>query len=104
VKRLAERYGRDDLIVVFGLNEPRNLRIMATTVRDGDPSWAGALAGIALGLASYHIFELRDAVPPEVWDEQMAMEELELDEARKAEILAAMEQVRADQGSSANTV
>ena len=32
-------------MVVFGLNEPDNLRIMATTFKAGDPSYAGALGG-----------------------------------------------------------
>lgn len=40
-------------MVVFGLNEVPNLRIMATTFKEGDPSCAGALGGIPLlGLAS----------------------------------------------------
>lgn len=94
MKRLAEANAPEPLIVVFGLNEPRNLRIMATTVKSGDPSWAGALAGVALGLASYHILELKDEIPTEVWEEAMAMEELELEEERTAEILAAMREVR----------
>ena len=81
-------------MVVFGLNEPRTLRIMATTVKSGDPSWAGALAGVELGLPSYHILELKDQVPPAVWSEAMAMEELELEETLTADILTAMREVR----------
>jgi betaine reductase len=100
VKRLAEEHGAANLVAVFGLNEPESLRILAVTLRSGDPSFAGALAGVALGIPSYHIFELADEVPPDVWRAQMAMEELELDDARKARILAAMREVRAG-GSSA---
>lgn len=94
MKRIAEANRAETLIVVFGLNEPRNLRIMATTVKTGDPSWAGALAGVALGLPSYHILELEAEIPAEVWAEGMAMEELELEEDLTAEILATMRDVR----------
>lgn len=94
MKRLAERYGTEALVVVFGLNQPHNLRIMATTFREGDPSYTGALAGVALGLRSYHILELRDEIPPEVWREHMAMEELEIGEERAAELCDLMRELR----------
>ena len=74
-RRLAEEHGPENLIVVFGLNEPDNLRIMTATFREGDPSYAGALAGVALGLRCYHILELKDEIPQPVWSEQMAMRE-----------------------------
>jgi glycine reductase len=83
-------------VVVFGLNEPRTLRIMATTVRDGDPSWSGALAGVALGLQSYHILELKDEVPVSVWNEQMAMEELEIEDDVRAAVVNTMRELRGE--------
>ena len=80
--------------MILGLNEPENLRIMATTFKSGDPSYAGALAGIALGIKSYHILELKDAIPPEVWDAEMAMEELEIEDAQLGEIRKIMQEIR----------
>jgi len=80
---------------VFGLNEPANLRIMATTFKAGDPSYAGALGGIALGLESYHIFELKDEIPPDIWAEEMAFEELEAGDALIEELCQTMQAVRA---------
>ena len=62
-------------MLVFGLNELGNLRIMASTFKDGDPSFAGVLGGVALGLKSYHIFELKDEIPAEVWAREMAFNE-----------------------------
>ena len=94
MKRLAEEHGTDDLIVVFGVNEPANLRIMASTFKDGDPSYAGALGGVALGLPSYHILELKDEVPEAVWQEQMAMKELEIEDEVESAIRATLEEVR----------
>lgn len=81
-------------MVVLGLNEPGNLQIMATTFRDGDPSYAGALAGVALGIPSYHIFELKEVIPPDTWQAEMAMKELEMEDEQLDEILRTMREVR----------
>jgi glycine reductase len=94
VKKLAEEYGNQDLIVIFGLNQPFTLRIMAQTFRDGDPSYAGPLAGVALGLKSYHILELKEHVPKDVWDEQMGMNELEIEDEVLENILQIMKEER----------
>lgn len=94
MKRLVDQYGVDDLVVVFGLNEPDNLRIMATTFKYGDPSFAGALSGVALGLESFHIFELKDEIPEEVWSADMAFEELEAGDELVDQISQTMRQVR----------
>ena len=94
MRRLAEEHGTEDLIVVLGVNEPANLRIMASTFKHGDPSFAGALAGIALGLPSYHILELKDEIPAEVWQEQMAMKELEIEPGLAEQIDALMREIR----------
>jgi len=83
-------------VVVFGLNEPANLRIMATTFKEGDPSFAGALGGIALGLKSYHIFELKSEIPAETWESEMAIEELEIEDALLEEIRKTMREVRGE--------
>lgn len=81
---------------MFGLNEPANLRIMAATFKDGDPSYAGALGGIALGIKSYHILELKDEVPAEKWDREMALKELQLEDDLIEKIRAIMREVRGD--------
>lgn len=85
-------------MVVFGLNEPDNLKIMATTFKQGDPSYAGALGGIALGVRSFHIFELKDEIPEAVWAEEMAFEELEAGDELITEICDTMQQVRESSG------
>ncbi len=96
MKQIADEQGTDDLIVVLGLNEPDQLRVMATTFRDGDPSYAGPLAGVALGIPSYHIVELEDEVPPDVWREQMAMEVLTIGDELVGQLTAVMSEVRGD--------
>ena len=83
-------------MVVFGLNEVSNLRIMATTFKEGDPSFAGALGGIALGLKSYHIFELKPEIPADTWAGEMAFEELQTEDELIEEICKTMREVRGE--------
>jgi glycine reductase len=83
-------------LLVFGLNQPGNLRIMATTFKDGDPSFAGALGGVALGLKSYHIFELKDAIPAAVWEQEMAFKELEMEPQQAENLCLLMREIRGD--------
>ena len=79
---------------MFGLNEPGNLRIMATTFKEGDPGYAGVLGGVALGLKSYHIFELKDEIPPAVWEREMAFKELEVEDDLITKICSLMREIR----------
>ncbi len=81
-------------MLVFGLNQPFNLRIMASTFKDGDPSYAGVLGGVALGLQSFHVFELKDEVPEDVWAAEMAIEELEAEDELIEQICTTMREVR----------
>ena len=67
---------------------------MAQTFKNGDPSFAGALAGIALGIRSYHIFELKELIPADVWEREMAMYELELEEEAQQAICQTMAKIR----------
>ena len=96
MKRLADEHGRAQLLVVLGVNEPQRLRIMTRTFREGDPSYAGALGGVALGLDCVHVLELRDEIPEDVWKEQMALKELEIGDEGRAEILATMREARGE--------
>lgn len=75
ILRLAETHGRDRVVVILGAPDPEAAEISAETVRLGDPAYAGALAGVQLGLDVYHVLDddVRKAVPPEVWDEQIGV-------------------------------
>ena len=57
--------------MVLGASDIEGAEIAAETLTVGDPSYAGALAGVALGLPIYHILEpeVRAAIPPDVYDE-----------------------------------
>lgn len=75
IKRLADEHGADSLVVLLGAPDAESAGIAAETVVLGDPSWAGPLAGVQLGLRVYHILEeeARAAVPSEVWEEQVGL-------------------------------
>ena len=79
IKELAEKYGKEDLIVVLGGAEAEASGLAAETVSVGDPTFAGPLAGVSLGLKAYHIFELKDETDPKVYEEQISMMEMVLD-------------------------
>ncbi len=75
IKRLVDEHGADALLVLLGAPDAESAGIAAETVVLGDPSWAGPLAGVQLGLPVYHILEdeARRAIPDEVWEEQVGL-------------------------------
>lgn len=79
IKELAEKYGNERLLVVLGGAEAEASGLAAETVSAGDPTFAGPLAGVPLGLKAYHIFELKDQVDSSVYEEQISMMEMVLD-------------------------
>jgi len=50
-------------------------------VTNGDPTWAGPLAGVALGLAVYHIIEpvIKNQIAPACYEEHLRLMEIALD-------------------------
>jgi betaine reductase len=81
VKEFAEEYGAENLVVVLGAAEGEAAGLAAETVTLGDPTFAGPLTGVQLGLAVYHVCEpeIKDEFDPEVYDEQVGMMEMVLD-------------------------
>jgi len=69
--------------VLLGTPTADSSRLYALTVTSGDPAWAGALAGVALGLPVYHITE--DEVKAQLaaadYEQQVALMESVMDVA-----------------------
>lgn len=57
VKELTEKYGAENMIVLIGGAEAEAAGLAAETVTAGDPTFAGPLAGVQLGLRVYHAVE-----------------------------------------------
>jgi hypothetical protein len=75
IKRLAEELGKENVLVLLGAPDAESAEISAETVVVGDPTYAGPLAEAQLGLEVYHVLEeeVRNAVPEEVWEDQIGV-------------------------------
>ena len=76
---LSEKYGKENVVVVLGTAEAESAGLTAETVAAGDPTYAGPLAGVSLGLVVYHVFELKEEFDAQVYDDQCGMMEMVLD-------------------------
>ena len=81
VKEFAEEYGAENLVVVLGAAEGEAAGLAAETVTLGDPTFAGPLTGVQLGLTVYHVCEpeMKAEFDEAVYDEQVGMMEMVLD-------------------------
>lgn len=81
VKDAADKYGAENVVVIIGAAEAEAAGLAAETVTNGDPTYAGPLAGVSLGLQVYHATEeeFKSEVDQSVYDEQIGMMEMVLD-------------------------
>ncbi len=81
VKEFAEEYGAENLVVVLGAAEGEAAGLAAETVTLGDPTFAGPLTGVQLGLTVYHVCEpeMKEEFDEAIYDEQVSMMEMVLD-------------------------
>jgi hypothetical protein len=93
VKTAAETYGAENVVVIIGAAEGEASGIAAETVTNGDPTFAGPLAGVSLGLRVYHCIEqeFKSQVDSAVYDEQISMMEMVLN---VDEIVSEMQSIR----------
>src|SRR5262245_32321576 len=80
VKRVADEPG-SGVVVLLGTPDAESTQTLAQTVVVGDPSYAGPLAGVPLGLPVFHVFEpdVKEQVPPDTYEAQVALMEMSLD-------------------------
>lgn len=76
-------------MVLLGSPDAESAELFAETVTFGDPTFAGALAGVALKLPVYFIAEalVKAQIPPDVYDTHVSLMELALPVAEIAERL-----------------
>ena len=81
VLNISEEFGAENIVVLLGAAEAEASGLAAETVTNGDPTWAGPLAGVQLGLTVYHICEdeIKSEVDQAVYDEQVGMMEMVMD-------------------------
>lgn len=95
VKDLSDKYGAENIVVLLGAAEAEAAGLAAETVTNGDPTFAGPLAGVALGITVFHAIEpeMKDLYDADVYEDQMGMMELVLE---VDEIVEEMSALRAD--------
>ena len=81
VLELTEKYGAENIVILLGATEGEASGIAAETVTAGDPTYAGPLTGVSLGLRVYHVCEpeMKEEYDSAVYEQQCGMMELVLD-------------------------
>ncbi len=94
IKRLADQYGPENLTVVLGNGEANGVEVFAETVTQGDPSYAGPLAGVALKIPVYHVLEddIMAQVPEKMRAEKLQLSALVIDVEPMHQLLRASRQ------------
>jgi glycine reductase len=85
--------------VILGAPDADSAELYAETVMHGDPTWAGPLAGVALGLPVYHIIEpeIKAQIDPKCYEEHLKLMEIALDVDKISQTLT---KLRGDQQAS----
>ncbi|SHG81290.1 Glycine reductase complex selenoprotein A [Asaccharospora irregularis DSM 2635] len=95
VKEAADKHGAENLVVLLGAAEAEAAGLAAETVTAGDPTFAGPLAGVELGLRVYHVVEneMKESFDESVYEDQISMMEMVLE---VDEIVEEMESIRGE--------
>ena len=93
IRQVVEQEGAAGVIAVLGANSPAAVEMTALTLKSGDPSYAGPLAGIALGIPSYHILEpeVVDQIDAALYERELALSALAMD---VEQVIAPMKAIR----------
>ena len=68
--------------------------MIATTITEGDPTWAGPLAGSGLNIPVYHILdpEIKSQISPDLYEEEIGLFEIVTEESDT--ILSSLSKIR----------
>ena len=91
IKRLADQYGPENLAVVLGDGDAQGAEVFAETVTQGDPTYAGPLAGVPLKIPVYHVLEeeVMTVVPEKLREEKLQLSLLVIDVEPMRQVLQA---------------
>ena len=87
---------------MLGAPDADSAELYAETVVHGDPSWAGPLAGIALGLPVFHIMEpeIKAQIEPAVYQKHLALMEMALDVEKITQTLSKVREGSEEKGEN----
>jgi betaine reductase len=91
-KKIGESNDAKDLVAILGATSADTLQLIAETLKNGDPSWAGPLSGVALGIPSYHILEpeISSQVDPSIYEQELALPSMTVEVEELAKPLRAI--------------
>ena len=91
IKRLADQYGPENLAIVLGNGDAQGAEVFAETVTQGDPTYAGPLAGVPLKIPVYHVLEeeVMTVVPEKLREEKLQLSLLVIDVEPMRQVLQA---------------
>ena len=72
---------------MLGAPSADSAELYAETMTNGDPTWVGPLAGVALGLPVFHIMEpeIKTQIDPAVYKKHLELMEIALDPEKIAQ-------------------
>ena len=75
--------------MILGSPNPDSSELYAETVVNGDPSWAGPLAGVAMKLPVFHVLEpeIKSQIDADLFDKHLALMDVALDVEKVTEVL-----------------
>ena len=84
-------------MVLLGTTTAESSKLYGLTVTEGDPAWAGQLAGVSLKLPVFHITEplIKKQIEPRVYESEIALTEMAIE---AEEISKTMQEVRSGAG------
>lgn len=97
IKQVVEQAGAENVIAVLGANSPTAVEMTALTLKSGDPSYAGPLAGVSLGIPSFHILEpeITAQVDPSLYERELALPLMAMDVTEVTAPLKAIREAKA---------
>jgi hypothetical protein len=93
IRQVVEQAGTERVVAVLGANSPTAVEMTALTLKSGDPSYAGPLAGVALGIPAYHVLEpeIVAQIDAALYERELALSALAMD---VAEVVAPVRAIR----------
>ena len=81
--------------MILGTPSAESSKLYAVTVSEGDPAWAGALAGVPLNIPAYHVLEpdVKEAADEAIYDTEIGISAMAL-EPETEEIIESLTEVR----------
>ena len=75
IREAVEEHCQSEIVVFLGATQPESVAVSAQTVTTGDPSYAGPLAGVSLGLPVFHILEetVKNQVAADTWHKNVSI-------------------------------